>query len=369
MSGRRLFEPITLGALSLRNRIVMAPMTRRFSPGGVPTEAVARYYQRRAEGGVGLIMSEGLEIADPASGYDAAVPNFFAAEALAAWRVVVDQVQAAGSTFVPQLWHVGGYRATFADAPRPEAPGVAPSGVYRPGETFGPPMTEAEIDRAIDAYARAAETAFLMGCDGVAIHGAHGYLIDQFFWPTTNLRDDRYGGCAADRSRFAIEVIRACRRRTSPDFPIFFRFSQWKLQEYAARLFASPDELGAFLEPLAEAGVDVFDCSTRRFWTPEFEGSDLNLAGWTRRLSGKPSMTVGSVGLDNDVVASMKGDGTDVAGVAGLERLEEMLERGDFDLVGVGRALLADADWVDKIRGGRRDELKDFVPGDLLTLN
>jgi len=250
---------------------------------------------------------------------------------------VIEQVHAAGAAFVPQFWHVGGYRATVAAPPNADQPSVAPSGVYRPGETFGPPMTQAQIDRAIDAYASAARTAFLMGCDGVAIHGAHGYLIDQFFWSMTNLRDDRYGGSTASRSRFAREVIQECRARTAPTFPIFFRFSQWKLQDYTARPLPSPHDLAAFLEPLVEAGVDIFDCSTRRFWIPEFEGSDLNLAGWTRRLSGKASMTVGSVGLDNDVVSSMRGGATAVAAVAGLDRLEAMLERDDFDLVGVGR--------------------------------
>ncbi len=190
-----------------------------------------------------------------------------------------------------------------------------------------------------------------MGCDGVELHGAHGYLIDQSLWSATNERTDGYGGDIEGRTRFAAEVVAACRRATAPDFPLFFRFSQWKLQDYGARPFPTPSDLERFLSVLVDAGVDVFDCSTRRFADPEFGGSDLSLAGWTRRLSGRPTMAVGSVGLDNDVVASLHGR-VESSGAAGLEVLDRMLGRGDFDLVGVGRALLADARWPLKIQAG-----------------
>jgi 2,4-dienoyl-CoA reductase-like NADH-dependent reductase (Old Yellow Enzyme family) len=141
--------------------------------------------------------------------------------------------------------------------------------------------------------------------DGVEIHGAHGYLIDQFFWEGSNRRDDEYGGDLAGRSRFAIELIQAVRAAVGPDFPIIFRFSQWKQQDYTARLVQTPQALAAFLQPLSEAGVDIFHCSTRRFWEPEFDGSELNLAGWTRQLTGKPTITVGSVGLDGEFLQFM----------------------------------------------------------------
>ncbi len=104
----------------------------------------------------------------------------------------------------------------------------------------------------------------------------------------------------------------------------------------------------------------MFDCSQRRFWEPEFEGSPLNLAGWTKTLTGKPTMTVGSVGLDGDVVASMR-EGVEVIKASSLDRLDVMLERGDFDLVGVGRALLADPQWVEKIRGVEPGQLIGFT--------
>ena len=359
-----LFDSVTIGALRLRNRTVMAPMTRRKSPGGVPGEDVRAYYLRRAAGGVGMVISEGLATDHPAAIHNADVPNIYAPEALAMWRQIAADVQDAGAAFVPQLWHTGGARTKFEDVVNPQVPSISASGVYFPGKPYGEPVSEAEIEAAVLSYGRGARAAMETGCDGVNIHGAHGYLIDSFFWGETNGRTDGYG--PAQRTRFACEVVAECRRQTRPDFPIMLRFSQFKEQAYEARLAESPGELEAFLTPLVEAGVDIFDCSTRRFWLPEFEGSDLNLAGWTRELSGVATMAVGSVGLDNDVISSQH-QGLS-SGAASLDRLEAMLARGDFDLVGIGRALISDADWVRKVEQGRLVELRGFDIADLAVL-
>jgi 2,4-dienoyl-CoA reductase-like NADH-dependent reductase (Old Yellow Enzyme family) len=194
-----------------------------------------------------------------------------------------------------------------------------------------------------------------------------GYLIDQFFWERTNQRTDKYGGDFVARTRFATDVIRACRARTSSQFPIVLRFSQWKLNEYDAKLVTTPDDLARFLAPLVDAGLDAFHCSTRRFWQPEFEGSDLNLAGWTKKLTGVPTITVGSVGLDNEFMSSLR-EGTRAQQV-GLDPIVEMIERGEVDLVAVGRALLVDPAWVEKVRDGRFGELLPFTPEALKTLS
>jgi 2,4-dienoyl-CoA reductase-like NADH-dependent reductase (Old Yellow Enzyme family) len=124
--------------------------------------------------------------------------------------------------------------------------------------------------------------------------------------------------------------------------------------------------LAAFLEPLTVAGVDAYHCSTRRFWEPEFEGSDLNLAGWVRALSGKPTITVGSVGLDEEFISSLTPG--KVTQTTGFEGLIERLSRNEFDLVAVGRSLLADPEWAMKIRSGRWDELKPFTVDTLSTI-
>jgi len=258
----------------------------------------------------------------------------------------------------------------------PAAP-ISPSGLLKPGVKIGEPMTLAEAEAMINAYAQAAVDAQRVGFDGIELHGAHGYLIDQFFWQGTNQRTDKYGGDLVGRAQFAVEVIRECRRRTGPKFPIQLRFSQWKLQDYAARLVNTPDELSHFLAPLAAAGLDAFHCSTRRFWDPEFEGSDMNLAGWTKKLTGKPTVTVGSVSLDVDFMVSLGRSPKAESNASGgngkgrtveMDRLGEMLARGDFDLVAVGRAMLADSSWAAKVRDGRFGELSAFSPEVLKTL-
>jgi 2,4-dienoyl-CoA reductase-like NADH-dependent reductase (Old Yellow Enzyme family) len=353
-----LFAPFTIRNLNLANRIVMAPMTRSFSPGGIPGPDVAHYYRHRAEGGVGLIVTEGTYMPHPAAGFDARVPHLYGDAALSGWREVVNQVHAAGGKIFPQLWHVGMvYGAQYGNPAAGVRP-VGPSGLKKPGEPVGEPMSQADIDLAIDAYGIAAENAVRLGFDGIEIHAAHGYLIDQFFWEGTNQRTDGYGGDLVSRTRFAVEIIQEVRRRIGRDFPLALRFSQWKLQDFDAKLARTPAELEAFLRPLSDAGVDLFHCSTRRFWEPEFPGSNLNLAGWTKKLAGKPTITVGSVTLHDDFVKSFGTNET--ASIMGIDELLERLQRGEFDLVAIGRSLIANPSWPAQVRSGGVGELQPF---------
>lgn len=366
MSSNPLFQPFTLGALELPNRVVMAPMTRTFCPGGVPHAGVVEYYRRRAAANVGLIITEGTTVDHKAANGYPNVPRFHGEDALAGWQQVVDAVHAEGGRIVPQLWHVGMVRRLGCE-PDASVPGYGPSEKTKDGQVLVQGMSEADIREVIDAFAQAARNAKAIGMDGVEIHGAHGYLIDQFFWEVSNRRTDAYGGDLAGRSRFAIELIQAVRAAVGPDFPIIFRFSQWKQQDYSARLVDTPQALAAFLEPLSAAGVDIFHCSTRRFWEPEFEGSELNLAGWTRALTGKPTITVGSVGLDGEFLQFMV-DTDKVAKPASLEGLLRRLGDEEFDLVAVGRALLVDAEWALKVREGREADVLPFSREALTTL-
>ncbi|SHE11675.1 NADH oxidase [Chlamydia abortus] len=360
-----LFQPFSIGSLTLPNRIVMAPMTRAFSPDGVPGPNVAAYYRRRAENGVGLIVTEGTLINHPAAGSHPDWPNIHGEDALQGWSKVVDAVHKAGGRIIPQLWHIGMMR-NIGDPPNPEVRPIGPSGLSLSGVQVTEPMSDSEISAVIDAYAQGAANAQRLGFDGLEIHGAHGYLIDQFLWENTNRRTDRYGGDLVRRTRFAAEVVAACRRAVGPGFPIVFRFSQWKTGHYTVKLAENPDQLAKLLAPLTDAGVDMFHCSTRRYWEPEFEGSPLNLAGWTKKLTGKPTITVGSVGLDGDVVSSLsEGKG---AQATHIQLLMERLENEEFDLVAVGRALLADPEWAAKIREGRLSELIPYTPEALNTL-
>ncbi|MCB1702038.1 MAG: NADH:flavin oxidoreductase [Pseudomonadales bacterium] len=354
-----LFKPFTLGNLQLPNRVVMAPMTRNKSPHNIPGSDVVEYYRRRAAGGVGLIITEGTCIDHiAASGYPD-VPYFHGAERLAGWQKVVDAVHAEGGKIAPQLWHCGGMRKA-GTPPEGEVNGYTPSGMNVPGKVNRHIMTQQDIDDVVQAFGQGAADAKALGFDAVEIHGAHGYLVDQFFWEGTNQRDDGYGGSLANRSRFALEVIAAVRAAVGPDFPISLRWSQWKQQEYTARLATSPQELEQFLLPLSAAGVDIFHCSTRRFWEPEFAGSDLNLAGWTRRITGKPAITVGSVGLSTDFIPAPGETAFREAQPASLDELVRRLEADEFDLVAVGRALIANPDWAELVAGQRAADLKAF---------
>lgn len=365
MSITSLFEPFTLKRLRLQNRFVMAPMTRAFSPNGIPTAQVAAYYARRAAHSVGLIVSEGTVVERPAAKNNPTVPHFYG-EALSAWQQVIDAVHAAGGKMAPQLWHVGAHR----DARYPQwqpTPIDSPSGLIGPGKRSGEPMTENAIQDTIHAYQAAAASAVRLGFDALELHGAHGYLIDQFFWHGTNTREDHWGGASVrDRTRFAAEIVRQVRKALPADVPLLLRLSQWKLGDFDAKVAATPEEMRGWLEPLAEAGVDVFHCSQRRYWEPEFPGSDLNFAGWAKKLTGKPTITVGSVGLSNEFTSAFRGEGSQTTGI---EEAVRRLERGDFDLVAVGRALLVDPAWVEKVRDGRDQELQSFNVSALATLS
>lgn len=363
-----LFQPLTIRGVRLKNRIVMAPMTRSFSPSGIPGENVAAYYRRRAEGETGLIITEGVGVEHPAALGEAGLgevdlPHLYGEAALAGWRRVVSEVHAAGGLIFPQLWHQGVMRAA-GTGPHPEADSMRPSGVWGP---LGRPcsllpeyvarsaepsraMTERDIQDVIDAFGRSARYAKQVGFDGIAIHGAHGYLIDTFLWAETNQRSDRYGGDRRRRSEFAVEVVRTIRAEIGPDMPIVFRFSQWKQQDFKARIAHTPGELEEILVPIAEAGVDVFDASVRYFNRPEFEGSPLNLAGWAKKVTGRLSMAVGGVGLDKGMYDSHREGKAAVS--HNFEPLLGRFNRGEFDLVEVGRSLLHDPHWTRKVRSG-----------------
>jgi 2,4-dienoyl-CoA reductase-like NADH-dependent reductase (Old Yellow Enzyme family) len=364
-STEALFRPFQLQGLTLANRIVMAPMTRSHSPEGVPGADVAAYYRRRAEGEVGLIITEGTFVNHPAAGFDPNVPHFYGDRALAGWRRVVEEVHAAGGLIFPQLWHVGMVVSPGLQ-PRDGIRPIGPSGFSKPGERTGEPMTQADIDAVIEAFAKGARDAKDLGFDGVELHGAHGYLIDQFFWEATNQRSDKYGRDLVSRTRFATEIIRAVRADVGPDFPVVLRWSQWKLQDFDAKLARTPQELEQFLQPLVDAGVDAFHCSTRRFWEPEFAGSDLNLAGWTKKLTGKPVITVGSVTLNEDLMTSF--GTTNTASVTGIDNLLDRLGRDEFDLVAIGRSLIVNPAWPGIVRRGALNELLPFYRSVLAEL-
>lgn len=370
-----LLTPLRLRGVTLANRFVMAPMSRYFSPGGVPTEDVAAYYRRRAESGLGLIVTEGTAVAHPVAVDNPGSPRLHGDDALAGWRGVVDAVHAAARPIWPQLWHQGPmFNVEFSG--QRDLTALRPSGVWGPSDgviSLRPqvreaslaktaPMSDEDIADAIESYAVAARNAAQLGFDGIAIHGAHGYLIDSFLWHYTNRRSDQWGGTHAGRAEFGAAVVRAIRSAIGGEMPIALRISQFKMQDYQARLAETPEDLGELLGPLADAGVDLFDCSQRFFDTPLFDGSPLNLAGWVKKLTGVASMTVGGVGLGKSNGRAAHIDPTQQT-INNLPRLVERFERGEFDLVAVGRSVLNDPDWFRRAMAG-----ETFLPFDQANL-
>ena len=370
-----LLQPFALRDMVLPNRVVMAPMTRYRSPDGAPTAEVASYYERRAATGLGAIVTEGIALGHYAAADHPGIPRLDGAAALAGWQVVVDAVHGAGGRIIPQLWHQGPMwqvehpSAASGNPMRPSGEWGPPDGVIsiRPEDRARhlapvPPMTESDIADVIQAYAGAARACAALGADGIAIHGAHGYLIDSFLWAATNTRTDRWGGDPASRAAFGAAVVSAIRGEVGEGMPIVMRFSQFKMQDYRAVLAPTPAVLGELLGPLADAGVDLFDASQRYFDTPAFPGSPLNLAGWAKKLTGKASMTVGGVALGKAAGAGRHIDDSQPSH-DNLAQLTARFERGEFDLVAVGRAILNDAQWFAKATRG-----EDFLPFDHANL-
>lgn len=362
-----LFEPFTVKSLTTPNRFAMAPMTRSASPAGVPGPDVAAYYARRAAGGVGLIITEGIFIPDEAAGGQSNVPRLVGDEVLAGWSAVTAAVHAEGAAIAAQLWHQGAERGVNPDF-NPKTESVSPSGLAGDATPRGRALADNELVSLAEHYAVAARNAQRAGFDAVELHGAHGYLLDQFLWERTNVRMDSYGGSTANRLRFPVEVVRAVRAAVGTDFPVLYRFSQWKQSDYAATLAANPAELEALLVPLAQAGVDVFHPSTRRHYVPAFPelaGADgqLSLAGWTKRVTGLPTIAVGSVGLQTEFKPTELGR----IEPAPLDAVLHQFANGEFDVIAIGRALLSDPEWVDKLRTGRHDEFFGYQLGKALA--
>lgn len=329
----------------------MAPMTRRFAgEDGVVTDEIIEYYRLRAANEVGLIISEGTGI-DCEHAYDTlTAPRFGTNEQIAAWKKVVEAVQSEGGAFAPQLWHTG----RLAYFP------IGPSACVMPPRKDGTPrppvkaMGKAEFTAVKEAYAKAAKAAMDIGCDAIEIHGAHGYLLDSFVSPVNNVRTDEYGGTFEKRMRFPLEVVSAVRKSVDSEFPIIYRFSQWKVDDPEEQKFEDPNELEQWVTSLKESGVDILHVSTRRATDIAFPNhGDLTLAGWTRKFSGLPVIAVGSVSL-----APEKSNGeyqlTDPTPAF------ELVEKNETDLIAVGRALISNPDWVKTVRSGNWRNLAPY---------
>lgn len=332
-----LLSPTKLGAWSLANRVVMAPMTRsRAGPGGVPTELNALYYAQRA--GAGLIVAEATQISADGQGY-LRTPGIYSREQVAGWRLVTDAVHQHGGCIVLQLWHVG--RVSHPENRTPGARSVGPSAIAAAGRIFTPsglddiPVPEAmglaDIRAVVDDYGHAAANALEAGFDGVELHAANGYLIDQFLHSNANLRSDAYGGSAANRCRFLNEVV--------------------------ARLSKSvgADRVGVRLSPYGTFnGVD--DDDPEALFATAIEGLRTTGIAYLHVINldvtGDRSVDVAAVHVVGFARRHYRG-ALIAAGGYDAEGASRVLAARQADLVAFGRPFIANPDLVARIAGGQ----------------
>lgn len=335
----KLLQPTTVGAISVSNRIAMAPLTRNRSPGAVPNELNAEYYRQRAT--AGLIISEGTAITHQAQGY-ADVPGLYTADAIEGWKAVTEAVHEAGGKIVTQLWHVGriSHTSLQPDGGKPVAPSAiqAKSKTYiinedgKGGfvETSEPRALElSEIPSLIEDYRKAARAAVDAGFDGVEIHAANGYLLEQFMRSSSNKRTDDYGGSIANRIRLTLDVARAVSAeigaertgiRISPTTP--------------ANDVSDPDSTGVYtalvegLAPLGLAFVHVVEGATGG--PRDVEPFDWHALKTAYRKAGGNGSWIANNGYDRAMAI-------------------EAVESGYADMVAFGRPFIANPDLVHRI--------------------
>ena len=337
MSGL-LFSPVRLGALDLRNRVIMAPMTRdRAGPGDVPTATMAQYYAQRAS--AGLIVTEGVQPVPEGKGYWR-TPGIHSAEQIAGWRNVADAVHARGGLVAMQLMHCG--RVVVPANRTFEADVIAPSALPCPDKVPGPDgvpaptalpraMTQADIDRVIGEYAQAARNARMAGIDAVELHCASGYLINQFLNPASNQRTDQYGGSAANRARFPAQVLAALAEAIGAD-RVGLRISPGN--PYNGMDPADPAAtFGPFLDAIDHLGLaflHVIDMGL-----PDLDVLAFARAHWS-----------GSIVTNN----MLKADSAEAA-----------LQAGRAEAVSFGRAYIANPDLVERMQAGAPLAKPDFA--------
>ena len=361
-----LFTPFAIKGMTLPNRFVMPGMQRQWCDDGVPQPRLAEYYRQRVEGSVGLIITESCAVDHPSS---TQTPMFcrINGATMSAWERCFSAVNRAGGRMLLQLWHEGAIRKEGGDGPYSQFPTLSPSGLVHAGKPNGRAATLEDLDAIRNAFVRGALAAREIGAAGVEVHACHGYLLDQFLWAETNRRTGGYGGDdIRARVRYPAEIVAAIREAVGDEFPISFRFSQWKEVNYNARIAPTPEDLRTMLTILRAAGVDVFHASARYFWAPEWPDSEWGLAGWTKSMTDAPVIAVGSVGLDTDVMDNFFGKEAKSTGEAGLRELMRRFHNHEFDLISVGRSLIGDAQWVNKVRDGRLSEIRMFTKKDVI---
>lgn len=330
-----------MAGLTLKNRFLLAPMTRsRSSEGGVPNALMAEYYEQRTS--AGLMITEATQISLQGQGY-ARTPGIYSPDQIEGWKVVTDKVHKKGSKIFLQLWHVGRVSSSKVNGLQPLAPSALPAkdtnvyifdGAPNGNATFVPvetpkEMTQADIDSTIKDFAKAAKNAIEAGFDGVEIHGANGYLIDQFLRTNSNKRTDKYGGTKENRVRFLMEVTEAVIEAVGKDrvgvrLSPFIKFKDMDDPEILDTIMIAAkklDDLGVVYIHLCEADWDDAPAVPDDFR----EGFRKNYKG-TIIATGNKTPELG----------------------------EELLEKGLADMIGFGRKFISNPDYPERVRTGAK---------------
>jgi 2,4-dienoyl-CoA reductase-like NADH-dependent reductase (Old Yellow Enzyme family) len=341
--GHPALRPERIGRLTLANRLAVAPMTRvSAAPDGTPTTEMTDYYTTYAQGGFGLLITEGTYTDTAYSQGYLNQPGIVSREHVAAWREITEQVHAAGPQIIMQLMHAGAlsqgnrYRDDTAGPsavpPRGDKmPEYGGSGKWPTPKTMSP----ADIETAVHGFVRSAARAKEAGFDGVEVHGANGYLVDQFLTGYTNLRDDSYGGPVAGRVRLAAEVVAAIRAEMGADFCVGIRLSQTKVNDFVHRWPGGTHDAKIIFAALAEANASYLHIASEgRDWieTARLDGG-VTITGLARQVTGLPVIANG--------------------GMHDLAQAAQVLSDGHADLVSLGRGALANPDLPRRLSQGR----------------
>jgi 2,4-dienoyl-CoA reductase-like NADH-dependent reductase (Old Yellow Enzyme family) len=345
-----LFSPFTFSDVRLANRVVVAPMSRVSTRGdGVPTEQIADYYGRFAEGGFGLIITEGIYPLGPAAQGYANQPALTSLATVAGWRSVTAAVHRHGGIIIAQLMHAGALSQHLEATLGPSAitprgskmPEYGGSGPYLTPQT----LSQAQLDDIVDGFARSAALAEDAGFDGVEVHAANGYLLDQFLTDYTNTRTDRYGGSASARATLTAQVLAAIVERTQHRLPVGVRLSQAKVNDSHHKWADAQEAQDIYTTIAAAKPAYLHLAGEGRPWTQSGRAADgTALGALARQRTGLPVIVNG--------------------GLRTPELIEQTLADGEADLISLGRPALADPAWPTRVWDGNTPEAFDI---DLIT--
>lgn len=342
----KLFTEIAIGSLPLKNRIGLAPMTRTSATeNGLATEEMAQYYANFARGGFGLVLTEGTYTDELFSQGYLNQPGIATLEQRDSWKQVVDAVHSEGAKIFVQLMHAG----ALSQGNRYSEQTAGPSAIKPKGEQLGfyggqgefqtpEAISKADIENVIQGFATAAKHAQQAGFDGIEIHGANGYILDQFLTDYTNQREDEYGGSVENRLRLVIQVTEAVRNAVGSEFPLGIRISQAKVNDADHKWSNGEADAEVIFSSLKQAGVDYIHIAEPDATAPAFGGEGPTLVELAKKYGNTFVMANGSAGTP--------------------EAAASLLENGKADLVTIGKAALANQDWVKRTAKG--EELEDF---------